>query len=208
MSTVMQEPTTTSSLDRFNVNPPWLTTRMPKWASVQRATKILHRSDDKALSDRCKAMGVPMRIHPFDRRKRIVHMPTLLEMLDYDITRITFFETMLSQQNQHLKEVPTQTADERMGNQLINNTAIASLLKAHPDWSDTRLAQQCHVSPPTIGKTRKRLAEAGEIPLITCRVGLDGKRIEITNLGRQKQSESPSVPSPMSMPHLTVIDGE
>jgi len=54
-------------------------------------------------------------------------------------------------------------------------TRIAQQLKRNPQESDRRIAATLGVSDKTVGAVRRQLESSSEIPLITGRIGADGK---------------------------------
>ena len=53
--------------------------------------------------------------------------------------------------------------------------AVEVKLRLHPDWSDRRHAEGLGVGRETVGRVRRQLVDAGQIPPDVARVGADGK---------------------------------
>jgi hypothetical protein len=53
--------------------------------------------------------------------------------------------------------------------------AVEIKLRLHHEWSDRRLAEELGVHRDLVGKVRRQLVEAGQVPAHAGRVGADGK---------------------------------
>ena len=69
--------------------------------------------------------------------------------------------------------------------------AVEVKLRIHPDWSDRRLAEELAIGRELIGKIRKMLVEAGQIPSAVSRVGADGKTYTSAGLPRDPNERLP-----------------
>lgn len=69
--------------------------------------------------------------------------------------------------------------------------AVEVKLRLHPDWSDRRLGEELGIGRELIGKVRKVLVEAGQIPSSASRVGADGKTYTSAGLPRDPNERLP-----------------
>jgi hypothetical protein len=69
--------------------------------------------------------------------------------------------------------------------------AVEVKLRLHPEWSDRRLSEELAIGRELIGKIRKMLEEAGQIPSAVSRVGSDGKTYTSAGLPRDPNERLP-----------------
>lgn len=73
---------------------------------------------------------------------------------------------------------------------------IARQLKRHPDWSDVRLASQCHTTDKTVRSVREQLEASSEIPRHDKLIGADGIERPRKAPPRPKAVAPPASPLP------------
>lgn len=69
--------------------------------------------------------------------------------------------------------------------------AVELKLRLHADWSDRRLSEDMGVGRDLVGKVRKGLVDAGQIPATGGRVGADGKTYTSAGLPRDPNERAP-----------------
>lgn len=69
--------------------------------------------------------------------------------------------------------------------------AVEVKLRLHPDWSDRRLAEELGAGRDLVGRVRKNLVEAGQLPATAGRVGADGKVYPSAGLPRDPSEHLP-----------------
>jgi len=69
--------------------------------------------------------------------------------------------------------------------------AVEVKLRLHHDWSDRKLAEELAIGRELIGKVRRTLVEAGQIPTAVSRVGSDGKTYTSAGLPRDPNERLP-----------------
>lgn len=72
--------------------------------------------------------------------------------------------------------------------------AVEVKLRLHHDWSDRRLAEDLGVGRELVGRVRKQLIEANQIPAMEGRVGSDGKVYPSAGLPKDPNEHRPGGP--------------
>lgn len=84
---------------------------------------------------------------------------------------------------------------------LADRTAAAArLVRAHPEWSDRRIAGLVGLSPKTVGAARARLTE--EIPQSRVRVGRDGRPRRMPAAGATRRASTAAGPAVAEPPFV------
>ena len=68
---------------------------------------------------------------------------------------------------------------------------VETRLRIHHDWSDRRLADEMGIGRELIGRVRKQLVDAGQLPVSAVRVGADGKTYPSAGLPRDPNEHLP-----------------
>ena len=68
---------------------------------------------------------------------------------------------------------------------------VETKLRIHPDWSDRRLSDEMGIGREMIGRVRKQLVDAGQLPSSAVRVGADGKTYPSAGLPRDPNERLP-----------------
>jgi len=63
-------------------------------------------------------------------------------------------------------------------------------VKARPDLSDSQIADHCGVSDKTAAKYRAELESTSEIPKSTARTGRDGRKTDVSNIGKSRRPKT------------------
>ena len=71
---------------------------------------------------------------------------------------------------------------------------IKNRLQRHPEHSDRKIAQALGVDHKTVGRLRKQLESAGEVPQVGCKVGLDGMPYKMPEKPKCVDAEGGEVP--------------
>ncbi|CAN5877385.1 hypothetical protein BH23PLA1_BH23PLA1_25540 [soil metagenome] len=73
--------------------------------------------------------------------------------------------------------------------------AVEVKLRLHHDWSDRRLADDLGVGRELVGRVRKQLVEAGQVPAIEGRLGADGKIYPSAGWPKDPNEQRPGGPA-------------
>jgi len=75
---------------------------------------------------------------------------------------------------------------------------VRHALRLHPEKSDSSIADHCGVSDKTVAKYRAEMEATSEIPKSSHRVGKDGRKTEVANIGpetREREGSKSSAPA-------------
>jgi len=78
---------------------------------------------------------------------------------------------------------------------------VRHALRLHPEKSDSAIANHCGVSDKTVAKYRAEMEATSEIPKSSRRVGKDGRKTEVANIGpetREREGSKSSAPAARS----------
>lgn len=162
----------------------------------------LQRMMPKTPADVLHALALDIKSHGMHDRLKVLPDGRIFDgMTRYSLTRdMPLYATELPVR---VYDVPEEVAedmafalnfDRRPIDAEMRAKVLHRTLKAHPGWTDRRIAERCGVSPTTVGTTRRKMEELGEITTPEVQEGKGGKKAQkATKATRQKAAAKTSV---------------